>query len=113
MGIPRFVVSKPKAVRGLTYYSVSFVGIISNIRSLCTTASWLAWTCNLPTVVVSFVQGFLPSVLLALLLLLVSIVLRILARLEGIPQKTGVELSLMDRFFLFQVIVCVHSFIIG
>ena len=28
-----------------------------------------------------------------------------LARLEGIPQKTSVELSLMDRFFLFQVIV--------
>ena len=38
--------------------------------------------------------------------MLVPIVLRILARLEGIPQKTGVELSLMDRFFLFQVIVC-------
>ena len=28
-----------------------------------------------------------------------------LARLEGIPQKTGVELSLMNRFFIFQVIV--------
>jgi hypothetical protein len=64
-------------------------------------------------VVISFIQGFLPSVLLALLLLLVSVLLRILARLEGIPQKTGVELSLMDRFFLFQVIVCILSFIIG
>jgi hypothetical protein len=57
-------------------------------------------------VVISFIQGFLPSVLLVLLLLLVTIFLRILARLEGIPQKTGVELSLMDRFFIFQVIVC-------
>lgn len=28
-----------------------------------------------------------------------------LARFEGIPQKTSVELSLMDRFFIFQVIV--------
>ena len=37
--------------------------------------------------------------------MLVPIVMRILARLEGIPQKTSVELSLMDRFFLFQVIV--------
>ena len=55
--------------------------------------------------VVSLIQGFLPTVLLALLFMLVPIVLRILARLEGIPQKTGVELSLMDRFFLFQVIV--------
>jgi hypothetical protein len=30
--------------------------------------------------------------------------MRVLARMEGIPQRTGVELSLMDRFFLFQVI---------
>jgi hypothetical protein len=40
--------------------------------------------------------------------MLVPIVLRILARLEGIPQRTVVELSLMDRFFIFQVIVCGH-----
>ena len=59
--------------------------------------------------VISFIQGFLPSVLLALLLLLVPIFLRIFARLEGIPQKTGVELSLMNRFFIFQVIVCAHG----
>jgi calcium permeable stress-gated cation channel len=29
-----------------------------------------------------------------------------LGRFEGIPQKKGVELSLMDRYFMFQVIVC-------
>ncbi|KAI9509019.1 DUF221-domain-containing protein [Russula earlei] len=83
---------------------VAFVGAISNIHSLCTTYHWLAWVCKAPGVIISFVQGFLPTVLLAVLFLLVPIVLRILARLEGIPQKTGVELSLMDRFFLFQVI---------
>jgi Calcium-dependent channel, 7TM region, putative phosphate len=85
---------------------VAFVGFISNIRSLCTTYHWLAWLCKTPVVVISFVQGFLSTVLLAVLLLLVPIVLRVLARLEGIPQRTGVELSVMDRFFLFQVIVC-------
>jgi len=83
---------------------VAFIGAISNIHSLCTTYHWLAWVCTLPGVVISFIQGFLPTVLLALLFMLVPMVMRILARLEGIPQKTGVELSLMDRFFLFQVI---------
>ncbi|KAI0289410.1 hypothetical protein B0F90DRAFT_1812537 [Multifurca ochricompacta] len=83
---------------------VAFVGFISNIHSLCSTYHWLEWICKAPSVVVSFIQGFLPSVLLAVLFMLVPIVLRILARLEGIPQRTGVELSLMDRFFLFQVI---------
>ncbi len=40
-----------------------------------------------------------------MLLFLVPIMMRILARWESIPQKTGVKLSLMDRFFLFQVVV--------
>ena len=36
-------------------------------------------------------------------MMLLPIVLRLLARFEGIPQKTGVELSLMT--FIFQVVV--------
>ena len=92
---------------------MAFVGAITNIHSLCTTYHWLAWVCDLPGVVISFIQGFLPTVLLALLFMLVPIVLRILARMEGIPQKTGVELSLMDRFFLFQVIVRGHYAVVG
>ena len=38
-------------------------------------------------------------------MMLLPIVLRLFARFEGIPQKTGVELSLMTRFFIFQVVV--------
>ncbi|KAH8987893.1 DUF221-domain-containing protein [Lactarius akahatsu] len=67
---------------------VAFVGAISNIHSLCTTYHWLAWICTLPAIVISIIQGFLPAVLLAVLFMLVPIVLRILARLEGIPQRT-------------------------
>jgi len=84
---------------------VAFVGAISNIHSLCQTYSWLRWICNLPSPVVGIISGILPPVLLALLFILLPIVLRLLARFEGIPMRTGVELSLMDRFFLFEVIV--------
>jgi len=45
----------------------------------------------------------------AVLTLLLPIFLRLLARFEGIPQYTGLELSLMTRFFIFQVF---HSFLI-
>lgn len=51
-------------------------------------------------------QGVLPPVLLAVLMMLLPIVLRLFARFEGIPKYTGLELSLMTRFFIFQVIVC-------
>jgi len=52
-------------------------------------------------------QGILPPVLLAVLMMLLPIVLRKFAQFEGIPKKTGLELSLMTRFFLFQVVVSV------
>ncbi|KAI0250632.1 DUF221-domain-containing protein [Lactifluus subvellereus] len=83
---------------------VAFVGFISNIHALCTTYHWLAWVCKAPGIIVEFVQGFASTVLLAVLFMLVPIVMRMLARFEGIPQKRDVELSLMDRFFLFQVV---------
>lgn len=37
--------------------------------------------------------------------MLLPTILRMLARFEGATQKTGIELSLMRRYFLFQVVV--------
>ncbi|TFK73459.1 DUF221-domain-containing protein [Pluteus cervinus] len=88
---------------------VAFVGVVSNIHTVCAQASWLAWICTLPKIVVGIISGILPPVLLAVLMMLLPIVLRLLAKLEGIPKRTGLELSLMTRFFIFQV---VHSFLI-
>ncbi|KAJ7064856.1 hypothetical protein C8F01DRAFT_777426 [Mycena amicta] len=88
---------------------VAFVGLISNLHSLCTTAPWLAWICKLPQPVIGILSGILPPVLLAVLMMLLPIVLRIFSVFEGMPKRSGVELSLMTRFFIFQV---VHSFLI-
>ena len=84
---------------------MAFVGIVSNIGQLCKTYSWLAWLCSIPGTVLGIIEGFLPTVLLAVLMMLLPIILRRLAQFEGIPSRTGVELSLMTRYFLFQVIV--------
>ncbi|EPQ52218.1 DUF221-domain-containing protein [Gloeophyllum trabeum ATCC 11539] len=90
-------------------FPVAFVGIVSNIRSVCQQAHWLAWICALPSVIVGIISGILPTVLLAVLMMLLPIVLRLLARFQGIPTYSGLELSLMSRYFMFQVI---HSFLI-
>ena len=58
-------------------------------------------------------QGILPPVLLAVLMMLLPIILRLLAKFEGIPKYTGLELSLMTRYFLFLFVVsldCCSSF---
>lgn len=90
-------------------FPVAFVGAISNIHALCTTYKWLAWLCSLPSVIVGIISGILPPVLLAVLMMLLPIILRLLSRLEGTPTRTGIELSLMTRYFLFQVLVSVLS----
>lgn len=87
---------------------VAFVGAVSNIHALCDTASWLAWICKLPGVVVGIIAGILPPVFLAVLMMMLPIVLRLLSRFEGTPTKTAMELSLMTRYFMFQVIVSLH-----
>lgn len=54
---------------------VAFVGIVSNVATLCK-QSWLAWICKLPSVVVGIITGVLPPALLAVLFMLLPIVLR-------------------------------------
>lgn len=87
---------------------VSFVGIVANVSGLCQ-YSWLAWLCEIPQSVLGIIQGILPPALLAVLMMLLPIVLRLLGRFEGIPTKTGIELSLMTRYFIFLV---VHGFLV-
>ncbi|KZT62553.1 DUF221-domain-containing protein [Calocera cornea HHB12733] len=89
-------------------FPVAFVGAISNVNHLCT-YNWLSWICRLPSVVVGIISGILPPLGLSLLMMCLPIVLRLLARFEGIPRYSGLELSLMTRYFLFLV---VHGFLI-
>lgn len=89
----------------IPWVAVAFVGAVSNIHSLCSTYEWLAWLCRLPPVVGGIVSGILSPALLTILNMMLPIILRLLARFEGATQKTKIELSLMRRYFLFQVVV--------
>ncbi|KAM0787652.1 hypothetical protein ACM66B_003716 [Microbotryomycetes sp. NB124-2] len=90
-------------------FPVAFVGLLSNVSALCLNVSWMAWLCTLPTPVNGIIQGALPPIALAVLFILLPIILRLFARLEGIPLKTSIELSLMTRYFMF---LFIHGFII-
>ncbi|WWC88432.1 uncharacterized protein L201_003343 [Kwoniella dendrophila CBS 6074] len=88
---------------------VAFVGIVSNIDSLCSKVSWLAWICKGGPVVNGIIKGVLPPVLLAILFMLLPIVLRMMVKLQGEVRKSDIELGLFSRYWLFQVI---HGFLI-
>ncbi|KDE07374.1 hypothetical protein MVLG_02415 [Microbotryum lychnidis-dioicae p1A1 Lamole] len=90
-------------------FPVAFVGSLSNVSALCISAPWLAWLCKIPVPLNGIIQGALPPVALAVLFILLPIILRIFARVEGIPLRSQIELSLMDRYFLILVI---HGFLV-
>ncbi|SCV74185.1 BQ2448_6617 [Microbotryum intermedium] len=90
-------------------FPVAFVGSLSNVSALCISTPWLAWLCKIPVPLNGIIQGALPPVALAILFILLPIILRIFARVEGIPLRSQIELSLMDRYFLILVI---HGFLV-
>jgi len=88
---------------------VAFVGLVSNISTICSEVSFLSWICKLPSAVVGIIQGILPPVALAILFMLLPIFLRILIKLQGEPRYSTVERKLWNRFWIFQVI---HGFLV-
>jgi hypothetical protein len=62
---------------------VAFVGLISNINYLADRFSWLQWILSIPKVILGVVTGLLPTVMLAILMALVPIFCRFLAKTAG------------------------------
>lgn len=80
---------------------VSFTAILSQIRTLTGTVKWLHWLAGAPNEVFSILQGVLPQALLALLLILLPIILRFLAKSQGDYTGMAVELSVQKYYFAF------------
>lgn len=82
---------------------VTFVQAISNLDTLSNILPFLNFIHALGPTVVGIFQGIIPPVFLAILIALVPIVFSLLAKFEGIPQKSFVNLSLLHKYFSFQV----------
>ncbi|KAM4068181.1 calcium-dependent channel, putative phosphate domain-containing protein [Hirsutella rhossiliensis] len=82
----------------------AFIGLISQIDFLAKNIVFLAWIKHLPTVVLSFLQGFVPSIALSLWMAAIPIMLRVCGAQAGIPSATMVELFVQKAYFAFQVV---------
>lgn len=82
-------------------FPVTFTGLLSQIKYLTTTYHWLHWLGQSPTWVLSIVQGVLPPLFLTILLAVLPIILRLLAKSQGDHTGMAVELSVQTYFFAF------------
>jgi len=80
---------------------IAFTSAVSQLSTLADKYPWLSWLNELPDWFRSFLQGVLPIVLLALLTFLLPLILRALARLQGIKSGMLVELAVQKYYFFF------------
>ncbi|KAJ5488837.1 hypothetical protein N7539_003727 [Penicillium diatomitis] len=80
------------------------VGAISNIQALTDKVHFLRFILSIPPWILGVVTGLLPVVLMSILLALVPIILRLMAKLSGEPSLAAVELQVQNTFFAFQVV---------
>ena len=83
---------------------VAFVGAVSNINYLTTVAPFLSFINKCPKVILGVITGLLPTIMLAVLMALLPIYLRFMAKMAGLPTYSAIELRTQSFYFWFQVI---------
>lgn len=86
---------------------IALVSLFSNVDYLQKNVSFLHWIDSLQVasgIPIGVIKAVLPTAALAILNSLLPPWLRWHAKQSGVPTRTGIELSLQDRFFPFQVI---------
>lgn len=80
---------------------VSFTGALSQVHQLTDDLPWLAWMEDLPGWLLSFIQGVLPPLFLAVLFAVLPILLRFMAELTGVTTTGERELMVQNFYFAF------------
>lgn len=83
---------------------VAFVGAISQVDNLICILPFLSFINDIPRAVKGVVTGLLPVILLAVLMSLLPIILRAMAKIGGAPTRSAVELTVQHTYFAFQLV---------
>jgi calcium permeable stress-gated cation channel len=83
---------------------VAFVGALSNLKNLTDKVHFLKFILNLPPQLFGLISSILPTVLLAVLMMLLPIIIRKMAMIAGRPSTTLIEYYTQNAYFAFQVV---------
>jgi len=99
------------AITGVSFYMVcfmmvpvAFVASLANLDNLARVFPLLTSYLEHHPSTKGFIQGFLPSLVLALFVNQVPNVLPFLAKLEGIPSRSAIDSWVLSKFFFFQIV---------
>jgi hypothetical protein len=102
----KFAITTAFVVALVIFWSipVAVVGAISQINYLTEKVPFLSFINDIPEVVLGIITNVLPTVMLAVLMALLPIILRLMAKISGLPSLSLIELRVQNSYFLFQVV---------
>lgn len=83
---------------------VAFVGVISNITYLTEKLKWLGWINNLPDWLLGVVTGLLPTVMLAVLMAVLPMFIRGMAKVAGCVSQQEIEHFTQTAYYGFLMV---------
>lgn len=83
---------------------VAFVGVISNITYLTDKIHWLRWINRMPDRLLGIITGLLPTIMLAVLMAILPMFIRGMAKMAGCVSKQQVEHFTQTAYFGFLVV---------
>lgn len=83
---------------------VAFVGVISNFTYLTNKLHWLRWIERLPKQLYGLVTGILPTAMLSILMMLLPMFIRAMAKISGCVSVQTIELYTQNAYFGFLMV---------
>lgn len=83
---------------------VAFVGVISNVTYLTQKLPWLDWINNLPNWLLGVITGLLPTIMLAILMAILPMFIRGMAKASGCVSVQSVEHFTQTAYFAFLLV---------
>lgn len=111
LAIPYVSLTVRRLIIGVAFFFLTFffmipiaiVQSIASIEGIQKSARWLLPLVEIPFIK-SFVQGFLPGIILKLFLLFVPTILLIMSKLEGFVSLSSLERRAASRYYIFNIV---------
>jgi len=92
---------------------VGFIMGVANLRGLAGKWSWLSGINDIPNVILGFIEGYLPVLVLLVFFALLPKILLAFSKAQGIEASSWLQKSVINKYFLFMVINFFFGPIIG
>jgi len=92
---------------------MGFLMGVANLSGLAEKYSWLSGVNDIPSVILGFIEAYLPAVLLSVFFSILPLILLWFSKEQGIEAHSWLQRSVIHKYFLFMVLNFFFGAIVG